>query len=222
MTAGAPLGQVGHDGQLHRLPRRHRARRLDLRLGRGMAGRAVGGEAAAGHLGRRRGRQGRRGHHRVRRLVAGGGHRRSGSRSATSSSSHSPEGAAKAVDRLAVRGRPRRRDLAIAIDRTTTEAGAYPVVLISYLIGCKEYQDAANVAELVKGFFPTSVSPEGQGSAAKNAGSAPISDALRDKVAERGRRHRSPERPRAPRRRGALPPRHPTPTDDTPRSDTRR
>ena len=49
---------------------------------------------------------------------------------------------------------------------------------MSYLIGCEQYKDE-NVAALTKAFFQTAVSEEGQSSAAKNAGSAPISDDLR-------------------------------------------
>ena len=47
------------------------------------------------------------------------------------------------------RRRSRRRsraaptDMAIDIDRTTTEAGAYPMVLVSYLIACQNYDDEA-------------------------------------------------------------------------------
>ncbi len=94
---------------------------------------------------------------------------------------HSPEGASAAADASPLEEGRAASDLAIAIDRTTTAAGAYPVLLISYLIGCVEYQDTAQ-AELVKGFFATAISPEGQDAAATNAGSAPISDALRTKA----------------------------------------
>ena len=71
----------------------------------------------------------------------------------------------------------RRPTSRFALDRTTTEAGAYPVVLVSYLIGCVEYQDADQAA-LVKGFFTTAISEAGQQTAAENAGSAPISTDL--------------------------------------------
>lgn len=94
---------------------------------------------------------------------------------------HSAEGAAVAVDASPFEDGRADTDLAIAIDRTTTEAGAYPVVLISYLIGCAEYEDAAT-ADLVKGFFTYAISAEGQDTAATNAGSAPISDTLREKA----------------------------------------
>jgi phosphate transport system substrate-binding protein len=94
---------------------------------------------------------------------------------------HSAEGAAIAVDASPFEDGRAESDLAISIDRTTTEAGAYPVVLISYLIGCAEYEDAAT-ADLVKGFFTYAISTEGQDAAATNAGSAPISDTLREKA----------------------------------------
>ncbi|KRA24136.1 phosphate ABC transporter substrate-binding protein [Microbacterium sp. Root61] len=94
---------------------------------------------------------------------------------------HSAEGAAIAVDASPFEEGRADTDLAISIDRTTTEAGAYPVVLISYLIGCAEYADA-DAAALVKGFFNTAISEAGQETAATNAGSAPISDALRTKA----------------------------------------
>jgi len=94
---------------------------------------------------------------------------------------HSAEGASKAADASPLEEGRAATDLAIKIDRTTTEAGAYPVLLISYLIGCTEYQDAT-FAPLVKGFFSTAISKDGQDSAATNAGSAPISDTLREKA----------------------------------------
>ncbi|MFT3797030.1 phosphate ABC transporter substrate-binding protein PstS [Microbacterium sp.] len=92
---------------------------------------------------------------------------------------HSPEGAAIALDASEIESGRTSGDLAFAIDRTTTAAGAYPVFLVSYLIGCEQYDDA-NVAALAKGFFETAVSEAGQASAATNAGSAPISDDLRE------------------------------------------
>ncbi|MFE1644352.1 phosphate ABC transporter substrate-binding protein PstS [Microbacterium sp. P01] len=94
---------------------------------------------------------------------------------------HSAEGAAIAVDASPFEEGRAATDLAIKIDRTTTEAGAYPVVLVSYLIGCATYGDAA-AAELVKGFMTTAISEAGQEASATNAGSAPISDTLREKA----------------------------------------
>jgi phosphate transport system substrate-binding protein len=72
-------------------------------------------------------------------------------------------------------------DLAVKLDRTTTEAGVYPLVLISYAIACSEYQDAA-AGELVKSYLSYIVSEDGQAAGAENAGSAPISDDLRTEI----------------------------------------
>ena len=63
--------------------------------------------------------------------------------------------------------------MAVDVDRTTTEAGAYPVVLLSYLIACQTYP-TADEADLVKGYLEYIVSDEGQQAAAENAGSAPL------------------------------------------------
>lgn len=93
----------------------------------------------------------------------------------------SAEGAAIALDASPLAEGRASTDLAFDIDRTTTEAGAYPVMLVSYLIGCAEYQDA-EAAALVKGFFSTAISEAGQQAAAENAGSAPISASLTEKA----------------------------------------
>lgn len=93
---------------------------------------------------------------------------------------HSPEGASIALDASSIEAGRTAGDLAFEIDRTTTAAGAYPVFLVSYLIGCEQYEDE-NIAALTRGFFETAVSEAGQESAATNAGSAPISADLRDK-----------------------------------------
>lgn len=90
---------------------------------------------------------------------------------------YSPEGAAIVVDASPrVEGRIE-TDLAIELDRTSTEPGAYPLVLVSYQIACTVYADAVD-ADLVKGFLTYVLSSEGQQSAADAAGSAPISEEL--------------------------------------------
>jgi phosphate transport system substrate-binding protein len=94
---------------------------------------------------------------------------------------YSPEAAAAVVDASPEEEGRADTDIAIALDRTTTEAGAYPIVLVSYMIGCADYEDDAT-AELVKGFFSYVASAEGQDAAAEAAGSAPISDTLREQV----------------------------------------
>ena len=93
----------------------------------------------------------------------------------------SAEGAAIALDASPLAEGRASTDLAYEIDRTTTEAGAYPVMLVSYLIGCVEYQDA-DAAALVKGFFTTAISEAGQQAAAAAAGSAPISASLTEQA----------------------------------------
>jgi phosphate transport system substrate-binding protein len=65
------------------------------------------------------------------------------------------------------------------LDRTIT--GTYPVTLVSYQIACTKY-DSADKAALVKALYSYIVSPEGQDAAKKNAGSAPISDQLRQQI----------------------------------------
>ena len=95
----------------------------------------------------------------------------------------SAEGAAKALAvSKPVEGRAS-VDMAMEIDRTTTESGAYPVLLASYLIACQHYDDA-NEAELVKGFLSYIVSDAGQQAAAQQAGSAPLDADLAAKAAE--------------------------------------
>ena len=73
-------------------------------------------------------------------------------------------------------------DMALEVDRTTTEAGAYPLLLASYLIACQHYDDA-NEAALVKGFLSYVVSAEGQQAAADEAGSAPLDSTLQEEAA---------------------------------------
>ena len=95
----------------------------------------------------------------------------------------SPEAAAKVVD-----ASPRAEDatdnrLVVELDRTTTEAGAYPLVLISYSVACSQYDNESDAAN-VRAFFNYIASEEGQAVAADPsvAGSAPISDTLREEV----------------------------------------
>ncbi|MCW2837252.1 MAG: phosphate transporter substrate-binding protein, partial [Marmoricola sp.] len=91
------------------------------------------------------------------------------------------DGAAKVVKiSKGVAGRPA-VDMAVDLDRTTTESGAYPVVLVSYLIACQKYSDASECA-LVKNYLEYAVSTDGQAAAAKNAGSAELDSSVADKA----------------------------------------
>ncbi|RKQ91121.1 phosphate ABC transporter substrate-binding protein (PhoT family) [Solirubrobacter pauli] len=92
-----------------------------------------------------------------------------------------PEAAAKIVEASEETDDPGAHVFTYDLKRDTTEAGTYPIVLVSYLLACTKYDDAAQGA-LVKGYVNYIVSAEGQQAAATNAGSAPISEAVRAKV----------------------------------------
>jgi len=89
--------------------------------------------------------------------------------------------AAKAVElSKPVAGRAA-NDLALELNRTPTDASAYPIVLVSYHVVCTAYKDKATV-NLVQGWENYVVSAEGQQAAAAAAKSAPLSDALAAKA----------------------------------------
>ncbi|MFL4479194.1 phosphate ABC transporter substrate-binding protein PstS [Paeniglutamicibacter sp. ORCA_105] len=74
-------------------------------------------------------------------------------------------------------------DIALELDRSTTKAGAYPLVLVSYFIVCSGYTDP-NTVELVKAFGHYVVSDEGQKVAADSAKSAPMPKELAEDAAK--------------------------------------
>ncbi|MBL1067547.1 phosphate ABC transporter substrate-binding protein PstS [Streptomyces sp. 7-21] len=91
---------------------------------------------------------------------------------------YSPQAAAQVLavsERVEGRGE---YDFAYELARDTTEEGVYPIVLVSYAMACQTYDDE-NTAELVRAYLSYMISPEGQQAAAEQAGSAPLSDALR-------------------------------------------
>jgi phosphate transport system substrate-binding protein len=93
----------------------------------------------------------------------------------------SPETAAAVVENsepVADRGE---FDFAIEVNRETTGSGEYPVVLVSYHIGCVEYEEQ-ETADLVKAFMGYVISEDGQQAASEAAGSAPISESLREQA----------------------------------------
>ena len=67
------------------------------------------------------------------------------------------------------------------LDRKTESSGTYPIVLTSYLMACTKY-GSADEAAIVKAYLEYVISPEGQEAAEENAGSAPLSDSLREKI----------------------------------------
>ena len=72
-------------------------------------------------------------------------------------------------------------DFAIELNRQTEGSGEYPIVLVSYHLGCVQYDDQA-AADNVKAFMSYVISEDGQAAAAENAGNAPISDTLRSQA----------------------------------------
>ena len=93
----------------------------------------------------------------------------------------SPEAAAAVVENSELQSGRGEFDFAYDINRTTTSADEYPIVLVSYHIGCVSYDDAAQ-ADLVKSFMGYVISEDGQQAAADSAGSAPLSDTLREQA----------------------------------------
>lgn len=95
----------------------------------------------------------------------------------------SSEAAAKAVETstpVTGEGRPD-GDMAMELDRDTTESGAYPLILVSYHVYCTGYENAETV-DLVQAFGEYVVSEDGQAAAQDAAGNAPLSEALREKA----------------------------------------
>ena len=88
--------------------------------------------------------------------------------------------AAKLVDASPIVDGRAEHDYALKLDRTAE--GAYPIALVSYAIVCEAYSDSAT-AGLVKAYVGSMVSAQGQASAAKAAGSAPLSSEMTAKLA---------------------------------------
>lgn len=94
---------------------------------------------------------------------------------------YSAEGAAATVDASPLVDGRSEHDLAVHLDRNTDAEGAYPLVLVSYLVVCEQYADATD-ADFVKAYATFVASEEGQKAAEEGAGSAPISDATREMI----------------------------------------
>ena len=94
----------------------------------------------------------------------------------------SAEGAAKVLAESPRTPNRAAVDMSIDVDRTATDAGAYPLMLTSYLIACQHYAKASD-ADLVKGYLSYAVSAEGQKVAAEQAGSAPLDPKLQQEAA---------------------------------------
>ncbi len=93
----------------------------------------------------------------------------------------SAEGAAQVVASSPPAEGVAETDMAVDLARDTTESGAYPVLLVSYLVACETYESAEE-ADLVKAFLTYVLSDEGQQAAADEAGSAPLDSELAGKA----------------------------------------
>ena len=94
----------------------------------------------------------------------------------------SAEGAANAVAASPLHeGANGPEDFAFDLNRASTDPSTYPLVLVSYQILCKQYDDA-NERALVTSYVRYVVSAEGQQAAASAAGSAPMNPDLATKV----------------------------------------
>ena len=93
----------------------------------------------------------------------------------------SAEAAAAVVENSELQAGRGEFDFAYDVNRTTTAADEYPIVLVSYHIGCVSYDDAAQ-ADLLRSFMGYVISEDGQQAAADSAGSAPLSDSLREQA----------------------------------------
>ena len=90
-----------------------------------------------------------------------------------------PEAAAKILEESQKKAGGDRGVFAYTLNRTANTA--YPAVLVSYLLACPQYPDAAQ-AGTTKAFLKYVISQEGQQSAAQSAGAAPIPDSLRRQI----------------------------------------
>ncbi|WGL52083.1 phosphate ABC transporter substrate-binding protein PstS [Nocardioides sp. BP30] len=93
----------------------------------------------------------------------------------------SAEGAAAVVAKSDLDPSATDSQLIYDVNRTDGADGAYPLLLVSYLIACPTYSDA-NTANLVKGYLSYIVSQDGQQAGASAAGSAPLSSDVSDKA----------------------------------------
>ncbi len=72
-------------------------------------------------------------------------------------------------------------NITIEVNRTPSEAGVYPIVLVSYQMVCSTY-DSQDTVDLVQGFASYVISADGQQAASQAAGSAPITDSIRQQA----------------------------------------
>lgn len=95
---------------------------------------------------------------------------------------YSPQAAAAAVGGATLASGRGEHDLALDLDYANPAPGAYPLILVSYLVACPGYP-SADEAAVVANFLGYVASAEGQQAAAESAGSAPLPAEFADKVA---------------------------------------
>jgi phosphate transport system substrate-binding protein len=93
----------------------------------------------------------------------------------------SAAGAAKDVELSKKTDDPGKNVFTYEIERKPTDSSAYPITLVSYHITCTDLKNPAQT-KAMKGFESYVISDAGQQAAGKNAGSAPMTDALRQKI----------------------------------------
>jgi phosphate transport system substrate-binding protein len=93
----------------------------------------------------------------------------------------SADAAARIFDESQPDSNPGTNEFTYKLNRTPDASDTYPIVLVSYLMGCTKY-DSASTAAIVKAYFNYIISADGQQAAAQAAGSAPLSDAVRQKI----------------------------------------
>ena len=93
----------------------------------------------------------------------------------------SAEGAAAVVAHSELDSSATDSQLIYDINRTDDKDGAYPLILVSYLLACPTYD--AKTAGLVQGYLSYVVSQDGQKAGADAAGSAPLSSETSGKAA---------------------------------------
>jgi phosphate transport system substrate-binding protein len=93
----------------------------------------------------------------------------------------SAEGAAKIFDESKETSDPGKYVFTYDLNRTPSDSSVYPIVLTSYVMACTQYKNQGD-ADNVKAYLKYVASPEGQKTAAENAGSAPLPDKVEQQV----------------------------------------
>ena len=174
-----PLRRVGHHRELHQVPQRRGPRQVDRRAGQGLE-RQGRGQGEVGRCGR--GREVHRRRHHLRRVELRQGQQpghRPGRQRGRCRRAHRRERRQGASRRAKPDGEG--NDLRLKLDYATKEAGAYPILLVTYEIVCSKNKDATKAAN-IKAFLTHFASPETQKSL-EEIGYAPLPASVQSQVA---------------------------------------